>query len=183
MQALDFNTPSYMQNDSLSGLARGDMINFWSFYARGEWDTSSIMKSNRHLPKLVREEYSEILDHKLIPDEYMVTSINYEKAKENEGPEEPSPEEQQLWDSIRDTYLNPYFAPLMANSFSGLPETLIYAGFHDILRDDGIFYGHQLQLAGVPCSMYVDPQGFHGAFWYRAGEVGLVEELIRIYDR
>ena len=182
-QALDFNTPSYMQNDSLSGLERGHMINFWAYYARGEWDTTSAMRLNRHVPANVIQYYNEILDHKLIPREYMATSIHYNSAMKNHGPDELSPEEQQLWESIQDVYLNPYFAPLMAQSFAGLPETLIYVGFHDILRDDSIFYDNQLQKEGVPCSLYVDPKGFHGAFWYRASEVGLLDELIRYICR
>lgn len=140
------------------------------------------MARNRHTPPHIKETYAERLDHSLIPEEYMATSVKYNTVHDYDGPEEMSDDEQRLWDAVGAIYLNPRFAPLMAESFEGLPRTVLYAGFHDILRDDALFYSHQLQLAGVPVSMYVDPEGFHGAFWYRAQNVGLLDEIIRILD-
>ena len=58
-----------------------------------------------------------------------------------------------LWDSIKDVFTNPYFAPLMADDLSGLPEAYIITGQYDVLRDDGIMYASRLQKAGVKVTL------------------------------
>lgn len=59
---------------------------------------------------------------------------------------------------------NPYFAPLMAENFSGLPDTLILTAELDPLRDEGEEYGRRLKDAG--CRVHVERirGALHGYF-------------------
>ena len=59
---------------------------------------------------------------------------------------------------------NPYFAPLMAEDFSRLPDTLILTAEFDPLRDEGEDYGHRLREAG--CRVHIEriSGAMHGYF-------------------
>ena len=58
--------------------------------------------------------------------------------------------------------LDPYFAPLMADDLSGLPQALVYTVEQDVLRDEGILYAHRLREAGNKVEHYHNKAGFHG---------------------
>ncbi len=61
------------------------------------------------------------------------------------------------------TCVDPRAVPMMADDFSGLPETLLVTAAYDPLRDDGARYGDALRAAGVDVD-HVDlptlPHGF-----------------------
>ena len=53
-----------------------------------------------------------------------------------------------LYARTEEDRLDPYFAPLLAEDFSGLPDTLILTAEFDPLRDEGEDYGRKLREAG-----------------------------------
>ena len=59
---------------------------------------------------------------------------------------------------------NPYFAPLVAEDFSGLPDTLILTAEYDPLRDEGEEYGRRLQEAGCNVHTVRISGALHGYF-------------------
>lgn len=69
-----------------------------------------------------------------------------------------------FYQSSKEDRENPYFAPLLAEDFSGLPRTLIVTGELDPLRDEGEAYGEKLREAGVPVTMHRIKEGIHGFF-------------------
>jgi acetyl esterase len=57
---------------------------------------------------------------------------------------------------------HPYAAPLLADSYAGLPVAWIVAAEHDPLRDDAQAYAEHLGAAGIPVEIWVAPGLVHG---------------------
>lgn len=85
-----------------------------------------------------------------------------------------------LYKSKDDDIMNPYFAPLLAENFSGLPETLIITAEFDPLRDEGEEFGLRIRKAGGVCRIYRMKDALHGFFSmnYRFAHVKRAYELI-----
>lgn len=60
--------------------------------------------------------------------------------------------------------MDPYFAPLLAEDFSGLPDTLILTAEFDPLRDEGEDYGRKLRAAGCRVRVERIEGALHGYF-------------------
>jgi acetyl esterase len=67
---------------------------------------------------------------------------------------------------------NPYACPLRAPDLHGLPAALVVTAEYDPLRDEGEFYGHALQNAGVPTEIVRFDGVNHGFFFF----VGIVDK-------
>lgn len=59
---------------------------------------------------------------------------------------------------------NPYFAPILAEDLSDLPNTLILTAEFDPLRDEGEAYGKKLEDAGNQVEVHRIPGALHGYF-------------------
>ena len=144
LQAFDFTTPSYQENEHNMILSKSIMVDSWLLYAKG-LDLLHLdheLSKNEHTSKQVkREKYASYVDHGLIDDKFRDYS-KYSGKGVNVGNEE-------IWNSIKATFTDPYFAPLMADDLSELPEAYIITAQYDVLRDDGIMYAKRLEKAGV----------------------------------
>lgn len=69
-----------------------------------------------------------------------------------------------LYQSGEEDRQNPYFAPLQAEHYRDLPDTLIITGEFDPLRDEGEEYARRLQDAGVSVRMHRIMDAVHGFF-------------------
>ncbi|MFE2166197.1 alpha/beta hydrolase [Streptomyces sp. NPDC059447] len=66
------------------------------------------------------------------------------------------------WDQYGGDPAHPHVSPLHAADLSGLPPALIVLADCDVLRDEGLAYGHRLAAAGVDCTVQLHPGVFHG---------------------
>lgn len=60
--------------------------------------------------------------------------------------------------------VNPYFAPLLANDLSGMPDTLVITAQYDPLRDEGEAFAKKLENAGNYVDFYRMTNALHGFF-------------------
>lgn len=70
----------------------------------------------------------------------------------------------ELYQSSPEDRMNPYFAPLLAQSFKQQPRTLIITAQYDPLRDEGEAYGRHLAEAGIEVEVYRIADALHGFF-------------------
>ena len=103
---------------------------------------------NEHVTKDVKTKMASILNHDVITGRAGSTP-------------RPTDGKQEVWDELKDVMLDPYFAPLMADDLSGLPQALVYTVEQDVLRDEGILYAHRLKEAGNKVEHYHNKAGFH----------------------
>ena len=69
-----------------------------------------------------------------------------------------------LYESSTEDRQNPYFAPILANDLSHMPETLILTAEFDPLRDEGEEYGKRLKKANNYVEIHRIPDALHGYF-------------------
>ncbi len=68
---------------------------------------------------------------------------------------------EEVWNSLKEVMMNPYFAPLMADDLSGLPQALIVTCIQDVLHSDGELYALRLKEAGNKVTHFHNKAGFH----------------------
>ena len=69
-----------------------------------------------------------------------------------------------LYESKPEDRENPYFAPLCAEDYSNLPDTLILTAEYDPLRDEGEEYGRRLRQSGGRVHIERIAGALHGYF-------------------
>ncbi|XP_075905157.1 neutral cholesterol ester hydrolase 1-like [Nelusetta ayraudi] len=152
LQALDFHTPSYQQNQAVPILYRPLMAQFWLEYLGANASLASQLLANNHsgaldakldwtrlLPPARRKHYRPVL---------------------RRAPGSP----RLLLDQVPQL-LDVRAAPLLAEE-AVLRRTprraLVLTCEFDVLRDDGLMYGRRLQDAGVAVTSEHMEDGFHG---------------------
>ncbi|XP_077987536.1 arylacetamide deacetylase-like [Glandiceps talaboti] len=155
LQAIDFLTPSYQQND-LFLLSQDLMSRFWSWYLTGDLKHVEAMKSNIHTSPELKQDKNKSLNFGLIPDKF--------KIRDYKRPSNLDFGSVEIFREIQDKLLDPYVAPLMRPDLDGLPPAYIVTAEFDVLRDDGILYAKRLEEANVPVTWKHYDDGFHGIF-------------------
>lgn len=69
-----------------------------------------------------------------------------------------------LYESSPKDRQNPYFAPILEEDLSHMPDTLILTAEFDPLRDEGEAYGKRLKDAGNYVEVHRIPEALHGYF-------------------
>lgn len=77
---------------------------------------------------------------------------------------------------------NPYVSPLYGD-MRGLPESLIFAGTHEVLEDDSIFMSEKLNEAGSKCTLHVEEGGWHVYVLYGVYESRQAMKRIKVFIR
>lgn len=141
LQAVDFNTPSNHLQEYHPLTAKIGTVSVWLRHAFGSISLRDQVYNNLHtspaMKKEIKEKYLPLdrIPKEMIPKDYSPTPDHVGNAT--------------LWAEIEHVFMDPLFAPLMADDLSDLPNALVITVEHDILRDDGIFYSERLKEAGV----------------------------------
>ncbi|XP_053137209.1 arylacetamide deacetylase-like 3 isoform X2 [Hemicordylus capensis] len=154
LQGLDFNLPSYQQNQSIPFLYRKRSIKFLLQYMNvPNADVDGILKG-AHVPEEVKAKYKKWIHADHIPDELKVRGY---------VPPPPVPFSKELFKSMEQLF-EPQCCALLAEDavLQELPETYILSCEFDILRDDSVLYKKRLEDNGVPVTWNHVTDAFHG---------------------
>ena len=152
LQAIDFETSSYRFGITPI-LTRHQMIVFWSVYAQGHANYAAALQANNHTaPRVLEQLRKSRLDWSRLPREFNAKPL----ASRCNGCGDVK-----LWAEIENVFMNPYFAPLMADDLANLPTAYVVTANHDVLRDDGAMYAERLRQAGNTVTHRYWHVGFH----------------------
>ncbi|XP_024910123.1 neutral cholesterol ester hydrolase 1-like [Cynoglossus semilaevis] len=157
LQALDFNTPSYVQNQNDCILSRPKMVQFWLWYLGGDLSLKPVLIANNHSsveePAVTADIRSRVDWTSLLPARVTQNFQLVVKEKGTPGVVDKLP-------GLMDVRA----APLLAESsvLSRAPKAYVMTCEFDVLRDDGLMYVRRLQDAGVPVTSDYLKDGFHG---------------------
>ncbi|XP_053226088.1 arylacetamide deacetylase-like 4 [Podarcis raffonei] len=154
LQAMDFNLPSYLQNQSVLPLFRKRGIKLALTYLTGKTMNVDGILKGAHVPPDLREKYQKWISADNIPEEFKARGY---------VPVAPAPFSKELYEQVK-RGAEAMFAPLHAEDdiIRQLPETFILTCEYDFLRDDGLLYKKRLEDHGVPVTWYHVQDGFHG---------------------
>ncbi|KAA8581973.1 neutral cholesterol ester hydrolase 1a [Etheostoma spectabile] len=161
LQALDFNTPSYLQNQNIPILYRQIMVRFWLQYLGADLSLQSQLLANNHSSlhnsNITPELRARIDWTVLLPPKH---KKNYRPLIVEKGSQEAGKEMPRLLD-VR-------ASPLLAGPevLAKCPRAYILTCEYDVLRDDGLMYARRLQDAGVTVTQEHYDDGFHGCFTF-----------------
>ena len=159
LQMFDLQTPSYQQNGGYRALILSPhwMASMWNNYLAGNTSLVSRLVKNEHISTYAKtsSSYSKYVSHDLIPSEFKTRGYVPPDTNIGDG---------DIYNEIKQTALNPDFAPLMRPRLKGLPEAYIVTCEFDILRDDGILYAKRLEAENVKTIWRPYKGGYHGQF-------------------
>lgn len=159
LQALDFNTPSYLQNQQIPCLYRPLMVRFWMQYLGAPLSLEPQYMLNNHSsldqPNLTPELRSRVDWTVLLPKKHQE---GYEPLIRERGLKGATKAVPQLLD-VR-------ASPLLAAAevLAKCPRAYVLTCENDVLRDDGLMYVRRLRDAGVTVTSDHYEGGFHGCF-------------------
>ncbi|CAK6965941.1 neutral cholesterol ester hydrolase 1a [Scomber scombrus] len=160
LQALDFNTPSYLQNQNIPILHRPLMVRFWLQYLSADLSLQSQFLVNNH-SSLHQSAITPELRARL---DWSVLLLPKYKKNNNK----PLIVENESRGFVKEVpgLLDVRAAPLLAESevLAKGPRAYILTCEYDVLRDDGLMYARRLQDAGVTVTSDHYEDGFHGCF-------------------
>ncbi|XP_067328893.1 arylacetamide deacetylase-like 4 [Anolis sagrei] len=154
LQAMDFNLPSYQQNQSVPILFKKRALRFGTMYLTGKRINLEGLMKNAHVPRHLWAKYRKWINPDYIPEEFKGRGY---------VPMEPAPFSQELYEICKKGE-DPMFAPLLAEDdiIRQLPKTFLLTCEYDTVRDDGILYKKRLEDNGVPVTWHHIKEGFHG---------------------
>ncbi|XP_029983517.1 neutral cholesterol ester hydrolase 1a [Sphaeramia orbicularis] len=159
LQTLDFNTPSFVQNQNMPILSRTLMIQFWLQYLKADFSLHPQLLVNNHSSlhqSVIPAELRARLDWTvLLPPKFKKDHKPLVVEKGSHGIVKQVP-----------ALLDVRAAPLLAGPevLAKCPRAYILTCEHDVLRDDGLMYARRLQDAGVTVTSDHYEDGFHGCF-------------------
>lgn len=163
LQALDFNTPSYLQNQHMPILTREFMVQLWLQYLGAELSLQPQIIANNHSASqhsaFTPELRSRLDWSALLPD----------KFKKNHKPLVVEKGLQEVLKKVPG-FLDVRAVPLLAGPevLAKCPRAFILTCEYDVLRDDGLMYARRLQDAGVAVTNEHYEGGFHGCLSFIA---------------
>lgn len=159
LQALDFNTPSYLQNQHVPILYRPIMVRFWLQYLGADLSLESQCLENSH-SSLDHPDISPEVRARL--DWTVLLAPKYRKKNKPVILDKGSPGKTAPLPGLLDVRASPLLAG--PEVLAKCPRTYILTCQFDVLRDDGLMYARRLQDAGVEVTNDHYEDGFHGCF-------------------
>ncbi|XP_072282280.1 arylacetamide deacetylase-like 4 [Pyxicephalus adspersus] len=157
VQKIDFNLPSYQQNQYVPLLFRERTLFYMLHYvAQGDLSISREVQNGSHVPPDLRKKFSKWLSADNIPDEFKLRGYK---------PHVMSSFDKNLYEKLKHVF-EPSSSPLLAEDsvFRLLPKTYILTCEFDVLCNDGILYKKRLEDNGVSVTWHHVKDGFHGIF-------------------
>ncbi|XP_035524253.1 neutral cholesterol ester hydrolase 1-like [Morone saxatilis] len=157
LQALDFYTPSYQQNQAVPILYRPYMARFWLQYLGADSSLEPLLLANNHSsldqPTISASTRSKLDWTALLPAK---RRKHFRPVVKETGSPGVMGEVPELMD-VR-------AAPLLAEQgvLGRTPKAYVMTCEYDVLRDDGLMYVRRLQDAGVTVTSDHYEDGFHG---------------------
>ncbi|XP_067343045.1 neutral cholesterol ester hydrolase 1-like isoform X2 [Channa argus] len=157
LQALDFHTSSYQQNQAVPILYRPIMVRFWLQYLGADPSLEPLLLANNHSsldqPALSAQTRSRLDWIALLPGE---RKKHFRPLVRATG----SPEVVDKVPALMDVRAAPLLADQMV--LGRTPKAYVMTCEFDVLRDDGLMYARRLRDAGVTVSSDHYEDGFHG---------------------
>ena len=164
-QGFDMNTPSYQEFGGESSVgATKELLVYCYIRYKAVNETTDVrfvnritkaMMVNNHTSPESKKQFAELLSHDAVPDEYK--QGGYKLQVQDFG-------DLEIYDLVKESFLNPEAAPLMRENLQGLPHAYIVTGHYDPLRDDSLIYAKRLSDAGVKVTLKHYKNGIHGLF-------------------
>ncbi|XP_071340652.1 neutral cholesterol ester hydrolase 1-like [Trachinotus anak] len=157
LQALDFYTPSYQQNQAVPILYRPVMARFWLQYLGADSSLEPLLLANNHSsldqPGISADIRSRLDWTSLLPGD---RKKHFRPVLKETGSPGVVAEVPALTDVKA--------APLLAEQgvLGRTPKAYVMTCEFDVLRDDGLMYAKRLQNAGVAVTSDHYEDGFHG---------------------
>ncbi|KAL7986476.1 hypothetical protein Chor_011642 [Crotalus horridus] len=153
LQGLDFNLPSYQQNQSIPLLVKKEAVRLAIVYLSGTDAGVNEIMANAHVPQELMAKYQKWISAEHIPEEFKGRGY---------VPFVPGPFSIDLFKKCK-TVFDPIFPPLLAEDavIQQFPETFLLTCEYDIFRDDGLLYKKRLEDNGVPVTWLHLKDGFH----------------------
>lgn len=159
LQALDFNTPSYLQNQHIPILYRPLMVRFWLQYLGADLSLQPQCLENNH-SSLDHADISPEVRARL--DWTVLLAPKYRKEHKPVIVDKGSPGKTVQLPGLLDVRASPLLAG--PEVLAKCPRTYILTCEFDVLRDDGLMYARRLRDAGVEVTNDHYEDGFHGCF-------------------
>lgn len=178
LQALDFNTPSYLENQNIPILHRPLMVRFWLQYLGADLSLQPRCLENKH----------SSLDHPDITPEVrarldwtVLLAPKYRKHHKAVTAERGSPGSVTELPGLLDARASPLLAG--PEVLARCPRAYILTCEYDVLRDDGLMYARRLQDAGVEVTNDHYEDGYHGcfSFGFQPFEFDIGKRAVRAY--
>ncbi|NWT36441.1 ADCL4 protein, partial [Chroicocephalus maculipennis] len=155
LQCVDFNLPSYQQNEGVPILLRERTLVLGLKYLNKDLSVVEAILNGSHIPEDLQLKYQKWVSPDYIPHEFKTRGYK------------PSTT-QPLFSKEAYTVIKPMFdtvfSPMLAEDsvIARLPETFILTCEFDVLRDDGLLYKKRLEDHGIKVTWCHLQEGFHG---------------------
>ncbi|XP_012941750.1 neutral cholesterol ester hydrolase 1 [Aplysia californica] len=164
LQMLNFATPSYQEHvdNAIPGITSTEKtVSSWMRYAHVHADVKPAMLDNLHVSLRHYSFLSNFVDSRRRLPAYL--NVTDKHTIHNSACRE---EVSSVLDQyVLDSRFNPMFAPDVRN----VADAYIITAQYDVLRDEGLMYGHRLQENGVDVELQHYKNGFHGFFLFAGG--------------
>lgn len=183
LQGLNFNLPSYQQNNRYPVLLKEYTIAFGLRYLNKNVLSMESLSKWTYIPEDLQLKYQKWVSPDHIP---------YEFKKRGYTPSKTTTFSEEMYTALKPVF-DTVFSPLLGEDsvIAQLPETFILTCEFDILRDDGLLYKKRLEDHGIKVTWCHLQQGFHGVVFmasllgvgpFRSGNKGLenIVEFIRL---
>ncbi|XP_029818248.1 arylacetamide deacetylase-like 4 [Manacus vitellinus] len=154
LQCVDFNLPSYQQNERIPILLKERTLVLGLKYMNKDLSVLPELFKGRHVPEDLRPKYQKWVSPDYIPQEFKTRGYK-------PSPTYPSSEE--IYAHTKGIF-DPVFSPLLAEDsvVAQVPETFLLTCEFDVLRDDGLLYKKRLEDHGIKVTWCHLQEGFHG---------------------
>lgn len=173
LQCVDFNLPSYQQNERVPILLKERTLVLGLKYVNEDLCLEEVFKGC-HVSEDRRLKYQKWVSPDYIPQEFKTRGYK---------PSPTYPPSKQICE-VAEAMFDPVFSPLLAEDsvIARLPETFILTCEFDVLRDDGLLYKKRLEDHSIKVTWCHLQEGFHGTVFlalfgrvvgFRSGTKGL----------